>query len=33
MTFISTPGDPPTGDSEYKLAQAIAGFLGRHMES
>ena len=33
VTFISTPGDPPTGDSEYKLAQAIAGFLGRHMES
>ena len=32
VTFISTPGDPPTGDSEYKLAQAIAGFLGRHME-
>ena len=33
VTFLSTPGDQPTGESEYKLAQAIAGFLGRHMES
>lgn len=24
---------PPTGDTEYKLAQTIAAFLGRHMES
>lgn len=23
----------PTGDAEYKLAQTIAAFLGRHMES
>ena len=24
---------PPAGDTEYKLTQTIAGFLGRHMES
>ncbi len=28
----STPG-VATGDAEYKLAQTIAAFLGRHMES
>ena len=33
VIFLSTPGDVPAGESEYKLAQAIAGFLGRHMES
>lgn len=24
---------PPTGDTEYKLAQTISAFLGRHMEN
>ena len=28
----STPG-VITGDTEYKLAQTIAAFLGRHMEA
>ena len=33
VLFIgSTPGVVP-GDAEYKLAQTIAAFLGRHMES
>lgn len=33
VLFISgTPGTVP-GDAEYKLAQTIAAFLGRHMES
>ena len=33
VLFVS--GDPAavTGDTEYKLAQTIAAFLGRHMES
>ncbi len=33
VLFISPfPGVIP-GDAEYKLAQTIAAFLGRHMES
>lgn len=33
VLFISTEGAAATGDAEYKLAQTIAAFLGRHMES
>ena len=32
LFVTSTPG-VPTGDAEYKLAQTIAAFLGRHMEA
>ena len=31
VLFVAAPGDAPTGETEYKLAQTIAGFLGRHM--
>ena len=33
VVFVSNEGDPPAGDTEYKLAQTIAGFLGKHMEA
>ena len=33
VLFVSTEGDALTGETEYKLAQTIAAFLGRHMES
>lgn len=33
VVFASTGGESATGDTEYKLVQAISGFLGRHMES
>ena len=33
VLFISSDGAAVTGDTEYKLAQTIAAFLGRHMES
>ena len=33
VVFVANEGDPPAGDTEYKLAQTIAGFLGRHMEA
>lgn len=33
VLFVAAPGDAPTGETEYKLAQTIAGFLGRHMET
>lgn len=33
VLFIGTETTPVTGDTEYKLAQTIAAFLGRHMES
>ena len=33
VLFIGTDAAIPTGDTEYKLAQTIAAFLGRHMES
>lgn len=32
VLFISPVPAVPTGDAEYKLAQTIAAFLGRHME-
>ena len=33
VLFISSDPAAVTGDTEYKLAQTIAAFLGRHMES
>ena len=33
VLFVGTEDDAATGETEYKLAQTIAGFLGRHMES
>ena len=33
VLFVGTEGDTNVGETEYKLAQTIAGFLGRHMES
>lgn len=33
VLFLSADPDAATGDTEYKLAQTIAAFLGRHMES
>ena len=33
VLFIGTTPGIATGDAEYKLAQTIAAFLGRHMES
>ena len=33
VLFISPVPAAATGDAEYKLAQTIAGFLGRHMET
>ena len=34
VAFVSDGGDVPAlGDVELKLAQTVAGFLGRHMES
>lgn len=33
VVFVGGPEDTPLGETEYKLAQTIAGFLGRHMES
>lgn len=32
VLFVGTSATPVTGDAEYKLAQTIAAFLGRHME-
>ena len=32
VLFIGNTPDSPTGDTELKLAQTIAAFLGRHME-
>ena len=32
VLFIGTTPIQPTGETEYKLAQTIAAFLGRHME-
>ena len=32
VLFVVTDGEPAAGETEYKLAQTIAGFLGRHME-
>ena len=33
VLFIGTAPGAVSGDAEYKLAQTIAAFLGRHMES
>ena len=33
VLFISGDGQSTAGDAEYKLAQTIAAFLGRHMEN
>lgn len=33
VVFLSGSSDEPMGDTEYKLAQTVAGFLGRQMES
>ena len=33
VLFVSTDPSAATGDAEYKLAQTIAAFLGRHMEA
>lgn len=33
VLFVGTEGESAAGETEYKLAQAIAGFLGKHMES
>ena len=33
VLFIGTESSLPAGETEYKLAQTIAAFLGRHMES
>ncbi len=33
VLFVSSTPNAATGDAEYKLAQTIAAFLGRHMES
>ena len=32
VIFVGTEGEYNAGETEYKLAQAIAGFLGKHME-
>ena len=33
VIFLLRDGEAPGGEVEYKLAQSIAAFLGRHMES
>ncbi len=33
VLFVENEGESHVGETEYKLAQAIASFLGRHMES
>ncbi len=33
VLFAGRPDDLSSGEVDYKLAQSIAGFLGRHMES
>ena len=32
VAFVSNPSAPPPGEVETKLAQTVAGFLGRQME-
>ena len=32
VLFVGEDGGKPTGDTEFKLAQTIAAFLGKHME-
>lgn len=33
VLFIAVEGTPVLGDTEYKLAQTVAGFLGKQMET
>lgn len=33
VIFAADPSALPMGETEYKLAQTVSGFLGRHMES
>ena len=33
VLFVGSEGEHNVGETEYKLAQTIAGFLGKHMES
>ena len=33
VLFIGSEGETTAGETEYKLAQTIASFLGKHMES
>ena len=33
VLFVESEGECRTGETEYKLAQAIASFLGKHMEN
>ena len=33
VLFVESEGESQTGETEYKLAQTIASFLGRHMEA
>ena len=33
VLFVSDGDSKPTGETEYKLAQTIAAFLGKHMEN
>ena len=33
VLFAGKEGELPSSETDYKLAQTIAGFLGRHMES
>jgi AbrB family transcriptional regulator (stage V sporulation protein T) len=33
VLFVSDKEVPPPGEVEVKLAQTVAGFLGKHMES
>ena len=33
VLFVETEGEHLVGETEYKLAQTIASFLGKHMES
>jgi AbrB family transcriptional regulator (stage V sporulation protein T) len=32
IAFVAQPNSPPAGELEYKLAQTVAGFLGRQLE-
>ena len=33
VLFVANEGEATAGDTEYKMAQAIASFLGKHMEA
>lgn len=33
VVFAGTEDSAPMGETEYKLAQTVSGFLGRHMEN